>query len=198
MQGQRRLRRLSALWGFPPHRRPKESTTSVYLTLDVVRTSLELVKDSADVCPPLKSAVGAVVARVAESDTNAETLAWRAVTILDTIYNSVDMTDPNAKIPPQLLHNILQFEQLVTEISTAMKSIAGKSPLHRVLHLRRNESKLAKFNARLDSAAQVFAIGTMTSQTVSLGRIEDAVEKVQSVVSSDNVFNYATKSDASS
>ncbi|KAJ7082487.1 hypothetical protein C8R44DRAFT_823015 [Mycena epipterygia] len=186
MQAKRQPRRFFALRGFSPHTRP---IGSFLLTLDAVRTSLELVKDSADVCPPLKSAAGAVVAvcnladRVAASDTNAETLAWRAVTILDTIYNSVDATDPNAKVPPQLLHHLLQFEQLLTEICTAMKNITKKGRLHRAFHLRRNESQLAKFTARLDSTAQIFTIATMSSQTASLGRIEDAVEKVSSVSS---------------
>jgi hypothetical protein len=48
--------------------------------------------------------------RVSASDENAEALAWRAVTILDTIYNSVNPTDPG-HVPPQLLRNIEQFER---------------------------------------------------------------------------------------
>ncbi|KAJ7661807.1 hypothetical protein B0H17DRAFT_1185126 [Mycena rosella] len=125
MQGQRRPRRLFALYGFFPHKRPKGATTRTALTLDALRTTLELVNGSADVCPPLKSAVGAVVGvcnladRVAVFDTNAEALVWRSITILDTIYNSVDGTNPGL-IPPHLLHNIVQFEQLLTEIAIAI------------------------------------------------------------------------------
>ncbi|KAJ6542934.1 hypothetical protein B0H19DRAFT_1172454 [Mycena capillaripes] len=191
MQMQRRPRR-RLFASLAARERPKESPINVAaLTRDALRTSLELVKESSDICPPLKSALGGVVAlcdladRVAASNVDAATLAWRAVAILDTIYNAVDIgPDLDAKVPPQLLQNILQFEQLLSEIRTAMmKSIARKGCFRRVLHLRRNESDLAQFTTSLDSAAQVFTIGTLTAQTASLSRIEDAVEKVSMVSS---------------
>ncbi|KAJ6603464.1 hypothetical protein DFH09DRAFT_394036 [Mycena vulgaris] len=187
MQARRGPRRLFALYGFLRHKLRPASTTTL-LTLDAVRTSLEVVKESSDVFPPLKSALGAVIAlcaladRISASDANAEALAWRAVTILDTIYNSVNPTDPG-NVPPQLLHNIEQFERLLTTIYTAMDSIARIGRIRRVLNLRQTESELAKFAARLDSAAETFAIGTMTLQSVSLARIQDAVETV-TVISS--------------
>ncbi|KAJ7128789.1 hypothetical protein C8R43DRAFT_1027164, partial [Mycena crocata] len=182
MQIRRRPRRLFTLklYGFSPHKRLKGSPT-VCLTLDALRTSLDLVKASADICPPLKSAAGVAVAlcnladRVAASDSNAEALAFRAGMIIDTIYDCVDATSPD--IPIHLLRRIAQFEQLLTEICIAMQGILKKGRLRRLLHLRLIESELAKFTARLDSAAESFTIGTITAQTVSIARIGDAVEK---------------------
>ncbi|KAJ7686298.1 hypothetical protein B0H17DRAFT_1072228 [Mycena rosella] len=179
MQGQHRPRRRFALQGFFPPRRRKGASAAA-ISLNAVRTTLELVECSADVCPPLKSAVGAVVAickladRIAASDADAGRLAWRAVTILDAIYNSIDAQKSDA-IPPHLLNNVVQFEQLLIEIHTAMKGIKTKG-IRRLLHLRRNESQLATFNAQLDAAAQVFTIGTMTSQTVSLAHIDGRMQ----------------------
>ncbi|KAF7338976.1 hypothetical protein MVEN_01973800 [Mycena venus] len=170
---------------FPQRKRWKDSTTA-RLTLDAVRTSLELINYSADICPPLKSAVGAVIGlcnladRVAACDANAETLVWRSIAILDMIYNLIDVNKP---IPSDLLQSIVHFEQLVVEIRTAMEDIMKKKRVPRVLHLRRNESQLAKFTARLDSAAEIFTIGSMTVQRMSLARIEDKVETVSTVAS---------------
>ncbi|KAF7367822.1 hypothetical protein MSAN_00846600 [Mycena sanguinolenta] len=171
----------------PRRKRPKEdsseSPTATRLTWDTIRTALELVNDSADVCPPLKSAAGGVVAlcnlaeRLAACDENAEMLAWRSVTILDTIYHSID---PDAHtIPVHFLDGILQFEKVINEIRTAMEAITKKNRVLRVLHLRRNESQLAKFTTRLDSATEVFTIHSM----MSLARIEDKVEGVSVVAS---------------
>ncbi|KAJ7438868.1 hypothetical protein FB451DRAFT_1303067, partial [Mycena latifolia] len=127
MQGQSRRRRLLALQRLLPLKRRKPPPEAV-LTLDAVRTTLELVESSADVCPPLKSAVGAVVAvcrltdRVAASAADAEALAWRAVEILDEIYNSVGARTPGA-IPPHLLQWQLHSIVLLTEIRDAMGDI---------------------------------------------------------------------------
>ncbi|KAJ7452578.1 hypothetical protein FB451DRAFT_1409264 [Mycena latifolia] len=188
MQAQRRPRRLLALQGFRPSKRRK-SFPAATLTLDAVRTTLEVMESAADACPPLKSTVGAVVAlckiRLAASNTDAGTLAWRAITILDTIYNSMDAKSPDA-IPLHLVHHIVQFEHLLTEIRTAMESIQSQGRLRRLLHLRRNESQLATFTERLNSAAQVFTIGAMSSQTVSLAHIEAVVEKVSSGLEQSN------------
>ncbi|KAF8208113.1 hypothetical protein K438DRAFT_315317 [Mycena galopus ATCC 62051] len=173
------------LFRLPRRKRPKEDRPSnALLTWDAVHTSLELLNDSADACGPLKSAVGGVVAlwnlvhRVGECNDNAETLAWRSFTILDTLYQSID---PNEEIPSGLLNQILQFEQLIEEIRVAMEAITKKNRLHRVLHLRRSEAQLAKFTCRLDSADEVFAMHNTTVQTMSLARIRREVKSVSTV-----------------
>jgi hypothetical protein len=48
--------------------------------------------------------------RAVACDESAETLAWRAVSILDTMYQSIDTNKP---IPPHLLNSIVNFEQCV-------------------------------------------------------------------------------------
>ncbi|KAJ7863438.1 hypothetical protein B0H14DRAFT_468173 [Mycena olivaceomarginata] len=186
MSQRRQSWRFWTLSPVPRRKRRKEFTTTL-LTWDAIRTSLELVEKSADVCPPLKSAVGAVGAlcdladRMAASDANAEALTWRAFTILETIHNSIDSN--KTVPPPHLLHSIVQFEQLLIEIRTAMEVLANENRVLRVLRLRRNESQLAKFTARLDLLAEMFTIGTMAIQTVSLAHIENTVQTVSAVAS---------------
>ncbi|KAJ6505496.1 hypothetical protein C8R45DRAFT_1070165 [Mycena sanguinolenta] len=202
---------LRRLFSFLQKKPPKdvddsgESSTTTRLTWDAIRTALDLAKEAADVCPPLKSAVGGVVAlcnlaeRLSACDENVKMLVWRSVTILDTIYRATD-PDTDATIPVHYLEGILRFETSINEIRTAMEAITTrrKNRVLRVLHLRRNESQLAKFTARLDSAAEVFAIHSMTVQTMalarietvqtmSLARIEDKVEVVASTVEHSNI-----------
>ncbi|KAJ7273778.1 hypothetical protein C8J57DRAFT_1714847 [Mycena rebaudengoi] len=176
MSERRQSWRFLALSPVPRRKRRKESTITL-LTWDTIRTSLELVQRSADVCPPLKSAVGAVCAlcdladasrsssRIAASDANAEALAWRAFIILETILNSIDSNKP---VPPHLRHSIEQFEQLLSEIRTAMEVLAKENRVLRVLRLRRNESQLTEFIARLDLTAQLFIVIIMFRVLTSL------------------------------
>ncbi|KAJ7841104.1 hypothetical protein B0H14DRAFT_2587117 [Mycena olivaceomarginata] len=115
MQGQRRPRRLLALQGVFPLKCGKARSAAI-LTLDAVRMTLEVAESSVDAYPPLKSAVGGVAARVAASAADAEALAWRAVAILDEMYNSVDTRSPDT-IPPHLLHSIARFEQSLPQLA---------------------------------------------------------------------------------
>ncbi|KAJ7913147.1 hypothetical protein B0H13DRAFT_2005431 [Mycena leptocephala] len=195
MSERRRSWRFWALSPVPRRKRRKESTTTL-LTWDAIRTSLEIVQQSADACPPLKSVVGAVGAlcdladashslRIATSDSNAEALTWRAFTILETIDNAIGLNKP---VPPHLLRSMEQFKQLLIEIRTAMEVLANENRVLHVLRLRRNESKLAKFTARLDSIAELFTIGTMAVQTMSLTHMEDTVQTVSFAVEHSNML----------
>ncbi|KAJ6522791.1 hypothetical protein DFH09DRAFT_1421460 [Mycena vulgaris] len=158
------------------------STAAPFLALssDSIRASLHLLRDSADVFPPLKSAVGGVLAvwdladRVSTSDDNAQALAWRAVGILDAIYNAVGGAD-SGSVSPGMLQEILKFEQLLREISAAMKGQLKAGRFRRVLHLRRHESQLAGFTSRLDAAAEAFKIGSSTRVELVVNRVELAI-----------------------
>ncbi|KAJ7767694.1 hypothetical protein B0H16DRAFT_1716611 [Mycena metata] len=176
MSQRRQSWRFLALPPGPRRKRRKEPTTAL-LTWDAIRTLLELIEQSADVCPPLKSAVGA---RLATSDANADALGLRVFTILKTIHNSIDLEKP---VPQHLLHSIGQFKQLLIEIQTAMEVLAKENHFLHVLRLRRNESQLAKFTARLELLAEEFTIGTMAAQTVSLAHIKNTVQTVSTVAS---------------
>ncbi|KAJ7479722.1 hypothetical protein FB451DRAFT_1239684 [Mycena latifolia] len=164
-----------------------DECTALALSSDAVRTSLNLLKEAADVFPPLKSAAGGVLAvwdladRVSASDENAQALAWRAVGILDAIYNAVG--GGTSPIPPSMLADIVKFEHLLRDISTAMEEQLKQGRLRRVLHLRKRESRLARFTSRLDAASEAFKIGASTRVELASTRIELAVEKIQEDVS---------------
>ncbi|KAJ7689722.1 hypothetical protein B0H17DRAFT_1066122 [Mycena rosella] len=164
------------------------------LSSDAIRESLSLLKDSADAFPPLKSAVGGVLAvwdlaeRVSASDENAQALAHRVTGILDTISKSVGKT---GSVSPEMQREIDKFNALLDEISAAMKGHLKAGRLRRVLHLRRQESRLAQFTARLDAAAEAFKIGSSARTELASARIEStstrvelALEKIQANVSS--------------
>ncbi|KAJ7907767.1 hypothetical protein B0H13DRAFT_1879313 [Mycena leptocephala] len=152
------------------------------LTFDAILTSLNVLRESADALPPLKSAVGGVVAvwdlaeRLAASDEDAQKLAWRAITILDTIYNAVGEADPQA-ISPRILKSILDFERLLNDLRNAMDRIAKRGRIRRLLNLRRIESQLASFNSRLDLVAEAFAIGALTHVELAVVKMDVAMQK---------------------
>ncbi|KAF7378424.1 hypothetical protein MSAN_00269000 [Mycena sanguinolenta] len=135
-------------------------TNSSASFLDAIRTSLNDLKDSTDVVPPLKSAADAVLVvldlaeRVSTYDEHAEGLAWRAFCILDAIYNaSGDGTDP---VTPAMVDAIRTFVGLLREISATMEEELKP----RRLHLRRRKSRLAQFVVQLDDSLDAFKIGS--------------------------------------
>ncbi|KAJ7909051.1 hypothetical protein B0H13DRAFT_1878070 [Mycena leptocephala] len=162
-----------------------ELTTPPFLALssDAIRTSLTLLKESTDVFPPLKSA------RVSTSDEDARVLAWRAVGILDAIYNAVG-EGTSTTISPGMLQDVLKFEELLHEISTAMEAHLKPRWVRRMLQLRKHESQLVRFTSRLDAASEAFKVRfkkklicflqviSMPSDWMS-SRVEVAAEKIQ-------------------
>ncbi|KAJ7479685.1 hypothetical protein FB451DRAFT_163871 [Mycena latifolia] len=162
------------------HSTSTDECTALALSSDAIRTAINLVKEAADVFPPLKSVAGGVLAvwdladRVSASNDNAQALAWRVVGILDAIYNAVG--GGTSPMPPSMLANIVKFEKLLREISTAMEEQLKQGRLRRVLHLRKRESRLTRFTSRLDAASEAFKIRSST-------RVELAVEKIQADMS---------------
>ncbi|KAJ7861177.1 hypothetical protein B0H13DRAFT_1900600 [Mycena leptocephala] len=171
------------------------------LTFDAILTSLNVLRESADALPPLKSAVGGVVAvwdlaeRLAASDEDAQKLAWRAITILDTIYNAVGEADPQA-ISPRILKSILDFERLLNDLRNAMDRIAKRGCIRRLLHLHRIESQLASFNSRLDLVAEAFAIGALTHVELAVVKMDVAMQKF-SVDATCRSLSYSIKEPSS-
>ncbi|KAJ6545523.1 hypothetical protein B0H19DRAFT_1167900 [Mycena capillaripes] len=170
-----------------------ESTTPplIALSSDAIRTALTLLRESTDVFPPLKSAVGGVLAvwdladRISASDENAQALAWRLVGILDTIYNAVG-GGVNA-VSPRMLQDILKFEELLHEISTAMAAKLKQGRFHGVLRLRKHESQLARFTSRLDAASEAFKIGSSTRVELTMQKIQADLSSTASVIEHTNV-----------
>ncbi|KAJ7689717.1 hypothetical protein B0H17DRAFT_1202169 [Mycena rosella] len=163
---------------------PSSGPPFAALASDAIRESLSLLKDSTDAFPPLKSAVGGVLAvwdlaeRISASDENAQGLARRAVGILDAIYNAVG--GGAGPVSPEILQEMQKFEELLREISTAMKGHLKAGRLRRVLHLRRQESRLAQFTARLDAAAEAFKIGSSARTELMSTRIDSTSTRIES------------------
>ncbi|KAJ7051580.1 hypothetical protein C8F01DRAFT_1262659 [Mycena amicta] len=150
------MRRLSPLLGGKPPRQPVDAWLKRTPDLpDLLSTSLFALKESADGFPPLKSAVGAVLAlgeiaqRVKNSKSDARDIARRAEHILDVIAEAVP---DGSTIPVAMLRDIERFTSLVHEICGFMEEIASARALSRVLHLNRNEIALQDFKSRLNDA----------------------------------------------
>ncbi|KAJ7506955.1 hypothetical protein B0H11DRAFT_1969636 [Mycena galericulata] len=181
-RGRHKWRALVAVSGSTSSSSSSASATPAFLaeTSDAIRELLSLVKESTEVFPPLKSAVGGVLVvwdladRMSAFDENAQALASRAVGIFDATFNAVGRS---ATISPGMLQDILKFEELLREITTTIEAQLKPGPFRRLLRLRKHENRLAGFISRLDAASETFKIGSTT-------RVELAVEKIQADVSS--------------
>ncbi|KAJ6476069.1 hypothetical protein DFH09DRAFT_1216685 [Mycena vulgaris] len=76
-----------------------------------------------------------------------------------------------------MLQEIVKFEQLLREISAAMKGQLKAGRFRRVLHLRRHESQLAGFTSRLDAVSEAFKIGSSTRVELVANRVELVVNR---------------------
>ncbi|KAF8207676.1 hypothetical protein K438DRAFT_1961938 [Mycena galopus ATCC 62051] len=134
------------------------SRTSAALP-DLLSTSLLALKESADAFPPLKSAVGGVLAlwdiaqRVKHSKTDARDIALRTKAILDAIAIAVPK---GSAIPPPMLQSIERFTLLLEQIRCSMETIAGIRGISRIVHLNRNERALQRIKAQMDDAYRDF------------------------------------------
>ncbi|KAF7369289.1 hypothetical protein MVEN_00256700 [Mycena venus] len=126
---------------------------------DILWTSILALKESADTFPPLKSAVGGVIAlydiaeRAKHSRSDALAIALRTKEIMDVVADAV----PDAsKISPSMLFSIERFTVLLEEIRGSMEAITLTSKVSRVIHLNRNERILQSIKVRLDDAYRDF------------------------------------------
>ncbi|KAF7302835.1 hypothetical protein MKEN_01245500 [Mycena kentingensis (nom. inval.)] len=130
---------------------------------DVIRISLDALRQSADAFPPLKSAVGGVLAlwdlteRTKHCKTKAHKVSLHATAILDTIADSVG--DP-ANIPPPMLLSIDRFTSTLGMIHDCLIEVAQTRGISRVVHLRRNEAILEDMLVKLDDAYRTFVIAS--------------------------------------
>ncbi|KAJ7664969.1 hypothetical protein B0H17DRAFT_1184576 [Mycena rosella] len=152
-----------------PNPKPKPVSSSPKLKLckdsaliagDLLWTSLLALKESADAFPPLKSAVGGVVAlyeiaeRAKHCKADARDIAERTKVILDVIAEAVP--DPSIITPP-MLQDIERFTALLDEIWCSMQAITLTGGLlRRLVHLNRNERTIERIKARLDVAFSDF------------------------------------------
>ncbi|KAK7040030.1 hypothetical protein R3P38DRAFT_2902903 [Favolaschia claudopus] len=128
---------------------------------DVLRTSLNALKESAEGFPPLKGAVGGVIAvwdvaeRAKHSKAEALRIARRTQTILGEIAGAVP--DPTT-IDPPILDSILRFTDLVYEIRRDIEVVVKAKRLTRLTHLNRHERMLTDMRDRLEIAYNDFGV----------------------------------------
>ncbi|KAJ7804780.1 hypothetical protein B0H14DRAFT_2882902 [Mycena olivaceomarginata] len=122
---------------------------------DILSTSLFALKESADAFPPLKSAVGGVLAvwdvaqRAKHSKSDACEIALRTEKILNVI---ADAVPDGSAISSPLLDSIERFTVLLDLIRCSMEAIAFSGGVDRLVHLRRNERALRAIKTQLDDA----------------------------------------------
>ncbi|KAJ6574430.1 hypothetical protein B0H19DRAFT_1254138 [Mycena capillaripes] len=122
---------------------------------DLLSTSLLALKQSADAFPPLKSAVGGVLAlwdiaeRAKHSKSAAHDIALRTITILHVIADAVP--DPSI-IPLPMQLSIRRFTVLLNKIKAPMDAISLLGGVSRIIHLNRNERTLRSIRDELDEA----------------------------------------------
>ncbi|KAJ7815334.1 hypothetical protein B0H14DRAFT_3746040 [Mycena olivaceomarginata] len=131
----------------------KKILPHAHLLVDASRTSLLALKESADAFPPLKAAVGGVLARAKHARSHACDVAHRTQDILHVIADAVP--DPRT-IPPPMLKSIQRFTELLEDIRQEMEELTRTGFVSRVFHLNRNEHKLQDIRERLDNAYRDF------------------------------------------
>ncbi|KAJ7717815.1 hypothetical protein B0H16DRAFT_1740387 [Mycena metata] len=172
--------------------------TSVALP-DILSTSLLALKESADAFPPLKSAVGGVLAvwdiadRAKQAKSDACDIALRAEKILDVITDAV----PNpSNIPPPMLQRIKRFTVLLEEIRYPMEAIAFTSSISRIVHLRRNERALQGIKAELDEAYHDFLAASALRVETQQAGIADRQAAQQTLLASQQTETHIAATSA--
>ncbi|KAJ7896392.1 hypothetical protein B0H14DRAFT_2679269 [Mycena olivaceomarginata] len=126
---------------------------------DVSWTSLLALKESADAFPPLKAAVGGVIAicdiaeRTRNSRLDARAIALRVIEIMEVI---ADAVPDGSDISPPMLDSILKFSSLLREIAYFLDDISRTSNMSRFVNLNRNERLLKDIKRKLDGAYRDF------------------------------------------
>ncbi|KAJ7843335.1 hypothetical protein B0H14DRAFT_2585787 [Mycena olivaceomarginata] len=129
-----------------------------------------------DAFPPLKSAVGGVLAlwntaeRVKTSKKKAQALSRRAYEVLEALTDAVP--DP-LNIPPSMLVSIQRFDDVVREARDAMDPLTERRRfVSSVLSLNRDEATLELFSRRLDESFQTVTIAGLTQMQIQLLEIK--------------------------
>ncbi|GLB40589.1 hypothetical protein LshimejAT787_0804600 [Lyophyllum shimeji] len=168
----------SRRWGHvlrPPGRWRRNLGRASAAGADIAKTSLVALKESADAFPPLKSAVGGVLAvwnvaeRATASKKKAEAMASRCNEILEVLVDGVP--DP-VNIAPEMQAGIHRFTLLLQDTRRAMERRQTRTRISLVLHMNRNEDELADFNRRLDEAYKDFLIAAALRTEVKLSEMK--------------------------
>ncbi|KAJ7200948.1 hypothetical protein C8J57DRAFT_1261017 [Mycena rebaudengoi] len=167
-----------------PFRKPKlkPSTGTGNTLLEGTWIALGALRDSADAFPPLKSAVGGVVAlweiakRAKHSKTDARDIALRTKEILDLI---ADAVPDGSDIPPPMLRHSAPYWRvsILDEIRCSMEAISLSGKASRLVHLGDNERIIQDIKARLDDQYRDFLAASVLR--VELQQTTIAVRQAQ-------------------
>ncbi|KAK6991753.1 hypothetical protein R3P38DRAFT_3090750 [Favolaschia claudopus] len=175
---------------------------------DILWTSLLALKESAEAFPPLKGAVGSVIAicdiaeRTKHSQVEAIGLALRVKEILDVV---ADAVPDGSVISPALMQSIYAFCRLLREIHRHLEIISTTGKMSRFLNLNRNEAQLRGFKAQLDDAYRNFMMSStlrlevqqsklaFQQKQLALHQLDFAVQQSRSHVELKNVASQTTK-----
>ncbi|KAJ7620358.1 hypothetical protein FB45DRAFT_1033036 [Roridomyces roridus] len=149
---------------------------------DVATTSLNALRESADAYPPLKSAVGGVLAlwdiaeRAKKAKSDARDIALRTEKILEVIADAVP--DPT-RIPPPMLQSIESFTRLLDDIGRRIEPITSGSVASRLVRLNRNESILREIRTQLDEQYRDFSVASALRVEVQQAQLSVFHEKAR-------------------
>ncbi|KAJ7721923.1 hypothetical protein B0H14DRAFT_582980 [Mycena olivaceomarginata] len=158
----------------PWRKKPKPTSTGRTFP-DVMWTSMCALKESADVFPPLKSAVAGVIAlweiaeRAKHSKDDAQYIAVRTKEIVDLIAEAVP---DGSAISPPMLQSIEHFTAVLDDIRCSMEAIAFTGGFSRALRLNRNEGTLQSIKAKLDDEYRDFSTASALRIEVQQAKLE--------------------------
>ncbi|KAK7013112.1 hypothetical protein R3P38DRAFT_1516732 [Favolaschia claudopus] len=175
---------------------------------DILWTSLLALKESAEAFPPLKGAVGSVIAicdiaeRTKHSQVEAIGLALRVKEILDIV---ADAVPDGSVISPGMMKSIYAFCRLLCEIHRHLETLSTAGKLSRLLNLNRNDALLRGFKAQLDDAYRNFMMSStlrlevqqtklaFQQKQLALHQLDFAVQQSKSHVELKHVAAQTTK-----
>ncbi|KAK7063436.1 hypothetical protein R3P38DRAFT_2818606 [Favolaschia claudopus] len=155
---------------------------------DTTFTLLQALSESADACPPLKSAVGGVKAlwtvaqRTKHCKSDALDIARRSNEILN---NMADAVPDASTISPPMLESIERFTLLLDDVRTSMEEMAQTGRLSRLLHLNRNEQAIKQIQAQLDNAYRDFVAAS--TLRVEVQQTQLVLEQSQIALTQDKI-----------
>ncbi|KAJ7257634.1 hypothetical protein C8J57DRAFT_1472589 [Mycena rebaudengoi] len=165
---------------------------------DLAWISLHALKDSADAFPPLKSAVGGVLAlwevteRAKHSRIEAHSIALRTKDIIDLIADAA----PDGRIPPHMVQSIERFKFVLDEIRAKVEVITATGSFSRLVHLRDTERTIQDIQTRLEKEYRDFLAASALRVEVQQTTMMQSQEHIQADIgkvsmTSDQLLYYS-------
>nr|GAT57915.1 predicted protein [Mycena chlorophos] len=188
-----RLLRRSA-GGLRPPDPPPEHPSRTVLALDGLRTTLQVLKESSDIFPPLKSSVSGVlslwdlVERLDSVNGDVAALASRASSILLAMNCAAGADPQTANLllnSPEVLRPIDTLNSAILGIGDVLANLPSKG-VKRLKYLRQNELRLVALKDELVAAQEAFIVGMHTVQSLQTAKMADTTTSIASNISDVN------------